>query len=185
MPPPKVFLEPGDFPVLTLTEPWATLVVLGEKQWETRAWPTSFRGGLLIQAAKTMPSWAQDICLREPFVSVLQSHGIEVPRVEDAGGARGAKRFPFHFGSIIGSAHMAKAARTEVVADQLKKLGTARALRELAFGDYNQGRWAFCFTSPLRFPSPVFVRGSLGIWRLQKESDVADQVRAQLRAAVK
>jgi len=177
---PKVLLEPGDFPVVTLTEPWATLVVLGEKEWETRSWPTSFRGELLIQAAKSMPSWAQEAALREPFVSVLAKHGIEMPRVEDAGGARGARRFPFHFGSIIGAATLADTARTEAVAEQLRKLGTQRALNELAFGDYVEGRWAFRFTKPKRFAAPAFVRGSLGIWRLPKNTETAEQVRGQL-----
>jgi hypothetical protein len=86
---PKVFLEPGDFAVLTLTEPRATLVVLGEKEWETRGWPTSYRGAMLIQAAKAMPTWAQDSCLREPFESVLSSPHqslVERPKAPRDGG---------------------------------------------------------------------------------------------------
>jgi hypothetical protein len=109
---PKVFLEPGDFAVLTLTEPRATLVVLGEKEWETHGWPTSYCGAMLIQAAKAMPTWAQDSCLREPFESVLSSHGVALPsaRPEDLGGVRSSKRFSFSFGCIIGAAYLADTA---------------------------------------------------------------------------
>lgn len=51
-------LQPGDtVKALSLWEPWATLMALGCKQVETRHWPTSYRGPLLICAAKR---WAPD-----------------------------------------------------------------------------------------------------------------------------
>ena len=37
--------------VLTLTQPWATLVAIGAKRIETRSWATKYRGPLLIHAA--------------------------------------------------------------------------------------------------------------------------------------
>jgi hypothetical protein len=37
---------------LTLIQPWATLVALGEKQIETRSWDTKYRGPLAIHAGK-------------------------------------------------------------------------------------------------------------------------------------
>ena len=45
---------------LSLTQPWATLVVIGAKRIETRSWHTSYVGPLLIHAAKAIPSsWGQ------------------------------------------------------------------------------------------------------------------------------
>lgn len=38
--------------VLTVQQPWATLLALGLKQFETRTWKTSHRGPLLIHASK-------------------------------------------------------------------------------------------------------------------------------------
>jgi len=29
---------------LSLTQPWATAMAIGIKEWETRSWPTSLRG---------------------------------------------------------------------------------------------------------------------------------------------
>ena len=37
--------------VLTLTQPWATLVAIGAKKIETRSWSASYRGPLAIHAA--------------------------------------------------------------------------------------------------------------------------------------
>jgi len=42
--------------IITLHEPWASLIPLDFKRYETREWPTSYRGPLLIHAArKKMP----------------------------------------------------------------------------------------------------------------------------------
>ena len=40
---------------LTLWQPWASLVAIGAKQWETRSWGTKYRGPLLIHAAMRKP----------------------------------------------------------------------------------------------------------------------------------
>ena len=38
--------------VLSLREPWATLIMQGDKQFEFRSWQTKYRGELLIHAGK-------------------------------------------------------------------------------------------------------------------------------------
>lgn len=37
---------------ISLHQPWATLIAIGAKQWETRSWDTHYRGLLAIHAAK-------------------------------------------------------------------------------------------------------------------------------------
>ena len=37
--------------VITVQQPWATLLALGEKPIEYRSWPTSYRGPLAISRA--------------------------------------------------------------------------------------------------------------------------------------
>ena len=44
--------------VITLHQPWATLIARKQKFFETRSWPTQYRGPLLIHAAKKKPSRA-------------------------------------------------------------------------------------------------------------------------------
>lgn len=61
---------------LSLTEPWATLVVTGEKKIETRSWKTPYRGLLAIQAAKGFPTWAKETVLLSFFKQSLSKHGI-------------------------------------------------------------------------------------------------------------
>jgi activating signal cointegrator 1 len=44
------------FPAITLWQPWASLVACGAKTWETRGWPTKYRGPLRIHAAAKIPA---------------------------------------------------------------------------------------------------------------------------------
>ena len=38
--------------VLTIKQPWATLIIQGDKRFEFRSWQTKYRGELLIHAGK-------------------------------------------------------------------------------------------------------------------------------------
>ena len=38
--------------VLTIKQPWATLIMQGDKRFEFRSWQTKYRGELLIHAGK-------------------------------------------------------------------------------------------------------------------------------------
>ena len=40
--------------VLTIKEPWASLIAYGYKEYEFRSWKTNYRGKILIHAGKTL-----------------------------------------------------------------------------------------------------------------------------------
>lgn len=40
--------------VLTIKQPWATLIMQGDKRFEFRSWRTKYRGDLLIHAGKSV-----------------------------------------------------------------------------------------------------------------------------------
>lgn len=51
------------YKILTLSQPYASLVALGAKRIETRSWRTSYRGPLAIHAAKGLgPVGGQTAC---------------------------------------------------------------------------------------------------------------------------
>jgi hypothetical protein len=176
----KFKLANGEFAVLTLTEPWATLVVMGAKEWETRSWSTSYRGLLLIHAAKNMPRYAQAACLSEPFESVLLGAGFKFDIHPDSIGGKSAAHFGFNLGSIIGAVDLVDTRATDSLASDLRKLDTPRARQELAFGNYDYNRRAFRLENPRRFERPIPVKGALGIWALTGEH--AEHAREQLAA---
>jgi hypothetical protein len=133
---------------LSLTEPWATLVVLArkddpliaEKQYETRDKAFHHRGWLAIQATKALdPIWRT-----EPFRSVLAKHGIAVEA-------------DFHLGCVVGM--------VEMVYDWFAWLKASQiSAQEMAFGDFSGSRHAYEFRRPVRFPKPRPASGMPGVW---------------------
>jgi hypothetical protein len=130
---------------LSLTQPWAQLVVLGEKRWETRGWATRYTGPLLIHAAKTFPRAAKDVALSEPYRARLTYHGWDPVTTI------------LPVGAVIGSVYMVGCQAAHEVAPRLDA-------QERAFGDYGPRRYAFALTNPKRLLHPVPWRGQLGIF---------------------
>ena len=46
--------------VLTIRQPWATLIVEGYKRFEFRSWKTNYRGDILIHAGKGIDKEAME-----------------------------------------------------------------------------------------------------------------------------
>lgn len=126
---------------LSLTQPWATLVVTGAKRVETRSWKTPYRGWLGIHAAKGFPAWAKALCDEEPFRSALEGVAAgDLPR-----------------GALIGGAVLLDCVPTTGV----ELVGISD--REAAFGDYSPDRFGWLLDRATAFePRPM--RGALGLW---------------------
>lgn len=129
---------------LSLTQPWAELVVLGEKQWETRSWRTSHRGRIAIHASKKFPRWAKDLTETDPyFVTTLGNCPItELP-----------------LGAIVGTVEIIRMEPTNDLRDILGR-------KEIAFGDYQVERWGWELANPVELAEPIPCRGALGLWEL-------------------
>lgn len=138
---------------LSLTQPWATLMVTGAKRVETRSWRTPYRGLLGIHAAKGFPRWAVELCFEEPFRSALVAAGIETPG-------------DLPRGALIGWVCLADCVPTT----GLELVGISE--REVAFGDYSPGRFGWLTTSCGSF-DPIPMRGALSIWSVPVVSDNA------------
>ena len=130
--------------VLSLLQPWASLVVMGAKRIETRSWQTAHRGELLIHASLGKKGAA--LCAGAPF-----SHHIKA-----------FDRLPF--GAIIGSVVLTDILPVEMLPLSNKALANL-TLEEKAFGDYSRGRYAWLLSEAVMFDEPISVKGGLGIWK--------------------
>jgi len=131
---------------LSLTQPWATLVAIGAKRYETRSWQTSRRGWIAIHAAKGFPGWCQELCYQQPFAAHLAAAGYNSP-----------KDLPR--GDVIALAQLGACISTnQWTPDE----GSA----EYEFGDYSGDRFAWQFDDIRRLTDPFHARGALGIWTL-------------------
>lgn len=148
--------------VLSLTQPWATLVAIGAKRIETRSWTTSYRGPVAIHAAKGFPRWARDIAQQPEFVQAYIDfgHGIQLVRHDNPDGGG------YHLGPdttvdlptgvIVAVANLFNVRSTD-------NPECAPDPRERLFGDYTTGRYAWYLNNRVRLAEPIEWRGAQGL----------------------
>lgn len=126
---------------LTLWQPWASLVAVGAKRWETRSWRTSYRGPLLIHAAR-QPSWPS------------LAPEVDAAMAEALGSG--------DYGALPRGVVLAVA---DLVTVQPVALQWTASPRERLFGDWTLGRFVWKLEQVRPFPAPVQVAGARGLWR--------------------
>jgi len=67
--------------IITIKQPWATLIAAGYKKYEFRSWKTKYRGPLLIHAGKGIDSQAmkrfEDLNLSYPKSKIMAMVQLE------------------------------------------------------------------------------------------------------------
>lgn len=159
--------SPASIRCISLWRPWAGLCVLGAKKFETRHWSTTYRGVLLIHAAKRkMDSVAIDLVNCDEFP----------PMTGDLLKAAGA---------IIGSVELVECWTIEPCHLDQREKRRARPLpagRELLFGNYEPGRFAWELVNPRQFANPIPFTGRQGFFNVPAEL-VAEQMPAERTVA--
>ena len=144
-------LTPTTIKALPLWQPWASLVAMGAKRVETRAYPPGrigLRAGqrIAIHATKTTkdPFTRQplsDFCEMWPFTEHVPDWDV------------------LPLGAILATVTLLRASQvTQEAADQLERTNE----HERAFGNYQPGRWAWVLGDVRRLDSPVPFTGSQG-----------------------
>jgi hypothetical protein len=127
--------------ILTLTQPWASLVALGVKWTETRSWSTNYRGTIGIHAAK---NWTRDDA---EFAASLYRRGIL--DIDPAN---------LPFGAILSTHELVTVLPTE------RSVATHS---QLELGDFSPGRFVWILGERLLLPKPIPARGALGLWTFE------------------
>lgn len=176
---------------ITIWQPWASLIAIGAKQYETRSWATSYRGPIAIHAAKKDP--CKMPILVEPFETALNKE------LEKAGLAFCL----LPRGSIIATAELVNCHKIETEPDgtpffrywptaaeilqlqrdfpgqrdyrgqRIRRFPEAER-REILFGDWTPGRYAWEMTNIKLLPKPIRAKGAQRIWSWD-ETDPDDQ----------
>lgn len=137
---------------LSLWQPWASLISVGAKRYETRSWSTNYRGPLLICAA-----------LRPPDGAIVMELNIKT-------GLR--QRFP---GGISMPRGMALAI-VDLIDVYDTDYFTPPDPSQLYFGDFSPGRYAWQLIN-VRAIEPFPVKGRQGLFNV----DVPDELLREVR----
>jgi hypothetical protein len=130
---------------LSIRQPWATLLCLGVKRYETRTWKTDYRGPIALHAGAVFDAASRRLCLEPPLADWLQEAGYRTPH-------------SLPRGHIIGAAILAECVQTE----KLRSLSA----KQRRLGDFTRGRWAWRFTAARRFETPLPAKGQLSLFTI-------------------
>jgi len=125
---------------LTLWQPWATLIAIGVKHYETRSWRTSYRGPLAVHAGVERRGLA--LCRGET-------------EIEQALDAAGLSLDTLPLGGIVATADLVDCRSTTAI--------LAAGDGDL-FGDYSAGRFGWQLANVRALAVPIACRGKQGLW---------------------
>lgn len=128
---------------LTIRQPWAMLIALGEKEFETRSWRTAYRGEIGIHAGLKIN---KKVCEQEPFKSVLAKHGYTADNLPT--------------GAIIATSQLTGCYEVTPEVDLREWIQG----NEYVFGNYEEGRFAWKFEEIVQLSDPIPAKGQLSIW---------------------
>lgn len=132
--------------VLSLTEPFATLILNGKKCIETRSWKTSYRGELYIHASMTK-------------ISKHDKNNRELMEL--------IKDKPLNYGFIICKCKLVDCIyMTNDYIENIKQ----NHHQEYICGEYKEGRYAWILEDIVPLKAPIQEKGQLGIWNYPKET---------------
>jgi hypothetical protein len=135
--------------VLSLWQPWASLIACGAKSIETRGWSTPHRGPLAIHAARSREG-EQYLAELQPYLPVGFPWWRELP-----------------FGAIVCVANLAKITPVEQILRVWEEHPDhPNAQREYAFGNYDRGRFGWLLKDVVALREPIECAGRQGLWEI-------------------
>lgn len=142
---------------LTIQQPWAGLLVLGIKQFETRNWNTKHRGTLVIHSSAKMTTEGKELLewLKKDNRDKFFEGSRELTVCTD-------------LGKVIG--------QVEVVDTVSSNEASGIANTEKMLGDFGPDRWLWKCENPIVYILPVPAVGKLSIWNWEPEAINQNQV---------
>lgn len=125
--------------VLSIIEPWGSLIAENKKMIETRSWTTKYRGELYFHTS------SKKVKLSDPKIKELVAL---IPDIE------------FKYGHIILKCELVDCVyMDEEFIEKIKKNHT-----EYICGEYSVGRYAWILKNVVKLEIPISAKGHLNIW---------------------
>jgi activating signal cointegrator 1 len=145
---------------LTLWQPWASLVAMGEKCIETRCWSTDYRGKMAIHAAQAIPAKylgasAETEEFRDELADVFN---VRRDRDDRAGKHVNQALTELPKGAVLCIVTLLAIEEIDVT------LRETLSRRERLFGNYDDGRFAWYLQLIEVFDPVVPAKGNRRLW---------------------
>jgi len=132
--------------VITLWEPWASLIAIGAKRFETRSWYTQYKGEIAIHAAKVEKYPPAGV------KAVMRQVGLDP--------------LTLPYGKIVCIAELVSCVEMD------SALIAQQSIMEAAVGGWELGRYAWKLENIRVLEKPILARGSQGFWNWTPPHDL-------------
>lgn len=129
---------------LTISQPFASLIMSGEKFVENRTWETKHRGILLIHAGRGTQYLTKSELQHYPHGCILGAMDLRA------------------------CVHINEIRRASRVDESLPEL-SAKAVKQLDHHRHTEGPFCWCLSGGLRFDTPIPWKGGQGLWEFPDE----------------
>ena len=135
--------------VLSMKQPWASLFVLREAQYETRTWRTTYRGPLAIHTSKQVD---KAVCSHKAIKALLGKHGYTVDTLPT--------------GQIIATCQLINCLKVTDNQSTWALLENGVIVSENSYflGDFNEGNYAWEVQNMTLLDQSIPAIGHLGLW---------------------
>ncbi|QWU17371.1 ASCH domain-containing protein [Paenibacillus sophorae] len=144
---------------ITIKQPWATLIALGEKRFETRSWATKHRGPLAIHAGKQVD---KEVCEQVEIRAALARHGFTADNLPTGVVVAIAQLAGCYtiYDTIDNGTHIVRCPNGKYDFDKVEFIRKP----ESDFGYYSEGRYAWELADVQPLPEPFPAKGQQGLW---------------------
>jgi predicted DNA-binding transcriptional regulator AlpA len=151
-----------EYRAISLHQPWASLVALGIKRYETRSWSTKFRGKLLICSAKK--KYVPDISFVNKVFDLKDVRQFDRTRLDFIGTNTEYVEF-LPLGKILCVTDLVDCLKMESYPKHKENiiLEDVPELEQLC-GDWQAVRYAWELANLMTLPKPIPIKGKQGLW---------------------
>ena len=127
--------------VLTIKEPWATLIIEGYKKYEFRSWKTKYRGKILIHAGMS---------IEKDMLERFKEYNLDYSK-----------------GAIIGEAEIVDCILVdEEFNEKLRKIN-----KTVYDKSNHVETYAWKLENVIKYEKPIYIKGQLGLWNYNFENE--------------
>ena len=138
---------------ITIRQPWALLIALKAKKFETRSWQTKYRGPIAIHASKTID---YEACSYPEIQEILFKNGFYTTSLIPTG-------------CVIATAVLTDCYKvTKDKSTTAETTGDIINEQEYPFGDYTEGRFAWKLDQVQLMTKPIPAKGKLSLWEWEQ-----------------
>ena len=125
--------------VLTIKEPWATLIIEGYKKYEFRSWKTKYRGKILIHAGMSV---------EKDMLERFKEYDLSYSK-----------------GAIIGEAEIVDC----ILVDKEFNKKLRKINKTVYGKSNHVETYAWKLENIVKYDEPIYIKGQLGLWNYNKE----------------